>query len=564
MSNDQHVNEVSQALSSLEITTTRPQQTGKLALLPAEILLMITGEPGKDEDALPAKEFKALALSCSDLFDYARRMYYFADDCGVFKSALKHADLEAMKRCSELNALPGHHWRLVESCQCQAEMPHLSHEPLDALLECVEIGSVSMDKIVDALHWLLEKNYPIGEQMDQPICIPENEDVFACMPEYLIMLLNKSTDRIRTEGICQMVRLLQRYGYSLPFNMNAHTYFNVFFDLFALGREPGLIRKPMDVALRSHCPLQFLETVLIGYESNNVDVKVFHEECPEEMEEWAGYISMDNMYIFLERRWWQNTDLGPLIWDLFMDLMHQSTGWAEEYNGEIADVFEKKVNLLVGYQMVDMVEEQALRSVLGALRDIISLAESRGELDIEHDGKECWQMLVDSLRPWGTDEGLEGEADFSTIDDYTNDEEPHRIHRFVITDNWNPYATWYNYELQNPTTREKVNRPWFHKTVLTKKDDGVWEDTEWLEVLEEVQKELYISREIYRSYHGMESIEEEMESDEEDELQMKSIEELQRSLPTWYGSDYDEYFNLMEKRWVELEGGNHGLGTCQA
>ncbi|KAM0326382.1 hypothetical protein ACHAPQ_007780 [Fusarium lateritium] len=546
MSNDHHLNEASQALSALEITTTRPQQTGKLALLPAEILLMITGEPGKDEDALSAKEFKALALSCSDLFDYAGRMYYLADDCGVFKSALKNADLEVMKRCSELNALPDHPWRLVESCQCQAEMPHSTHEPMDALLECVKIGSVSIDKVVDALHWLLEKNFPIGEQMDQPICAtPENKDGLACMPEYLIKLLNKSTDRTRTEGICQMVRLLQRYGYSLPFNMNAHTYFNCFFDVFSLGLGPGLIRKPMDVALRSHCPLQFLETVLIGYESNNVDVKVFHEECPEEMKEWAGYVLIKGLFPFKERRWWQNTDLGPLVWDLFMDLMHQSTGWAEEYNGEITDIFEKKVNLLVGYQVVDMVEEQALRSVLGALRDITSLAESRGGLDIEHDGKECWQMLVDSLRPWGADEGFGGEADFTEHN--TRNEESRRVHRFMITDNWNPYATWYNHELQNPTTREKVNRPWFHKTVLKRRANGVWEDTEWGRILDEVEYKLSLSHEIYRS--GPET---------------ESIEELQRGLPTWHGSDYDEYFDLMEKRWVESESGNHGLGTGQA
>jgi hypothetical protein len=270
MSNDQRVNEASQALSSLEIITTRPQQESRLAFLPVEILLKITGEPGKDKDALSAKDFKALALSCSDLFYYARPMYYRADNFSVFHIALEHGDIDTIKRCAQFEAATDEEWKLSQPCKCRAERAHRYNGPIDGLLGCVSMGCVPIDKCVEVLRWLLENGYEASEQGDQPWWAAN--DYCDHMPELVVTLLNDSANQASTEGIFDMIQLLRGHGRCLPFHMNLCHYHD--FSLPYDNTLAGLIRKPMDVAFRSHCPTEFLEVVLQEYQNRQIDVKV--------------------------------------------------------------------------------------------------------------------------------------------------------------------------------------------------------------------------------------------------------------------------------------------------
>ncbi|KAF4986012.1 hypothetical protein FGRMN_11025 [Fusarium graminum] len=465
------------ASPSNEIAPTRPRQESILALLPTEILLNITGEPGKDDETLSARDFKALALCCSRLFHLLRPMYYLADNSSVYQSAIKHADVDTMERCRQFNALPEHSWELPEICQCPSELPHKYHSPFDSLLECVAIGSVPVEHCTEALKWLLQYEEHFDEQEDQHwwMSDEDNDSNVHCdhMPELIITLLGNSTDRTRTDGICQMIRLLRDHGLSLPFNMNMYTYFW----RTSVKWPAGLIRKPMDVALRSQCPAYFLELVLQQYEAYHVDVKVYHEDEPDEMKQWAGHTFMkEYAFNFVEARWWQTTDLCALMWDYLLDMMHKSDGWTEEYNGQIAETFEAKLNLLIEYQAIDTEEEKALRSILAVLKEYSTATRKEGKLDI-HDGKECWLKLVAALRPWGYDRDF---LAYEEISDFPpGNSKPERVHRFRIDLGWEPYTQWYVYELQDPKLRAKVNHPWLAKTPLTQSDSGVWDDSEW-------------------------------------------------------------------------------------
>ncbi|WKT38352.1 hypothetical protein QSH57_000170 [Fusarium oxysporum f. sp. vasinfectum] len=162
--------------SFVEMTPSRPQQQGMLALLPPEILLKITGEPGKDRGTLPYRDLKGLTVSCSRLFHLFRPMYYFADGYAVFHSAVAHGDLEAIQRCVRFGAASHTMRELSSGCTCASELPHRKHRPFDSLLEHVAAGSVPINKCLDGLEWLLDEGFEANEQIDQPWHKNNNDD----------------------------------------------------------------------------------------------------------------------------------------------------------------------------------------------------------------------------------------------------------------------------------------------------------------------------------------------------------------------------------------------------
>ncbi|SPJ75539.1 uncharacterized protein FTOL_05270 [Fusarium torulosum] len=506
MSNDQYVNGASQALSSPEITTTRPRQESKLALLPVEILLQITGEPGKDEDALSAKDFKDLALSCSTLFDYARPMYYLASNYSVFHIALQHGDIDTIKRCAQFDAAPDTKWELSQPCKCRTEAAHQHHRPVDVLLERVVIGCVPIDKCVEVLRWLLENGYEASEQGDQHWW--EANDYCDHMPELVVTLLKDSVDQASTEGIFQMIQLLRSHGRSLPFHMNL--YDNA--ELATPYKALSLIRKPMDVALRSHCPVEFLEVVLQEYQNRQIDVKVWHSHSSPKLERWVG-----QYHTIISKQCWrfQSTNVGDLIWGLFQDLADPITPWKETYHGEAADIFERKIKLLVKYQFIEAHEEKLLQSVLQALRDIAESAEIQ-RIVPNRDGKAYWTRLVDSLRPHAASEDLLANHIYPDGMGWTT-QSLERTHRFIVEEKWDPYDLWFSHELQEPSVRNSYSHPWtslrgfsLWQTIWT----GKFFDPEWDRIL------------IFRE-----------------------IEDMSADLPAWYNTTYDEFVDAVERLW---------------
>ncbi|KAH7257828.1 hypothetical protein BKA59DRAFT_508725 [Fusarium tricinctum] len=431
----------------------------------------LAGEPGKDEETFSTSEFKALAVSCSNLFRYARLMYYLADNSTAFRLALERGDIDAIKRCAQFDAAPDTKWKLSQPCKCPADDKHKHHRPIDILLESVAIGCIPIDKCVEILRWLLENGYEANEQADQLWRRVTNH----CdhMPELVVTLLNDSTGQASAKGIFDMIQLLRSHGHCLPFQLNELQYLPI----NPSRTEPQtLIRKPLDVALRSHCPTEFFEVVFQEYQNRQIDVKVWHSHpCPE-LKRWTGRCPG-----FLRSTRWgfQSTNVGDLIWGLFQDLADPMTPWKETFHGEAADIFERKIKPLVEHQFIESYEETLLQDVLQALREIAESAKIQGGIVRDRDG-EVWSRLYDSIRPHATNEDIR--AFHAKRDTLTGHENTEKTHRFIVEGKWDPYDLWFRYELQKPRVRDFYCHPWTsqpHFSLWRGPRNGIFVDTEW-------------------------------------------------------------------------------------
>ncbi|KAG4295203.1 hypothetical protein FPRO06_01787 [Fusarium proliferatum] len=470
-----------------------------LDLLSTEILLQISGEPGKDQTTLSAREFKGLCLLSPSLNKLYLPFHYFSNNHGAFRDAIRDADAGAMDRCVQLGAAPPvpdiRHmkWELPESdgCQCLSELPHTHHRPIDELLESVYLGRAPIDKYIDTLKWLLDRWCDIKEQGDQH-WYKANEHCDH-VPEFLVTILSKSPDRTHTEGICQMIKLLQDHGYSLPFTMNMR-----------------LIRKPMEVALRSHCPPYLLELVLRDYMCRFVKFRVIYVRPPPLIDRWAGDYGYINQgaYHVVKQRWWKSTNLLDTIWGLFLDLMDESTNWEEQYCGEAADIFEQKIEILKEYRVADLGERKILRKIVTAIRSLTTpIKASIAAAAHDREAQRCWETLYNVLISFTSTRGL-----------YVSD-----------TD-----CMYHEYRLQNDLIRPTIALPWGNMGIK-KRDDGRWQDREWMRVVE------------YEDALPLP----ERTGDESSERLIEILSNWR--LPSWLdGHTYKEIEKIVGERWTEL------------
>ncbi|KAH7270863.1 uncharacterized protein BKA55DRAFT_683919 [Fusarium redolens] len=421
---------------SVEMIPPRPQQQGRLALLPTEILLKITGEPGKDGGTIPYRDLKGLAVSCSRLFHLIRPMYYFADGYAVFHSAVAHGDLKAIQRCFQLGAAPHTKSEPPSFCTCPSELPHKKHRPFGSPLEHDATGSFPVGKCLDGLQWLLDEGLEANEQMDHP--------------------------------------LLQSYGYCVPYQVNtdAHRLFHQ--DERDVKR---LIYTPFDVALRLYCPANFLGVALEGYKRRGLAIK--------------------------------RTNVGNVAWNLFLGLMDPSIIWKESFLGEATHGFQKKIQLLVDYEVVDSDELLALQCILEAMKDITSKAQRLGGLDEDRDGKECWHRLCEAV-------SLSARHLDRSRDNARSRYAHYPLHSFTLEGQWNPWSLWFNYELQKPKFRAEMSFSWMQHDwwKLEQDENGMWYDSQW------------------NFFHRYEF--------------------SSRTLPKWQRVNFDEYVAAVEKQWLKL------------
>ncbi|SCV50688.1 uncharacterized protein FFB14_11568 [Fusarium fujikuroi] len=393
-----------------------------------------------------------------------------------------------MERCAQFGATPDTRWELPESggCQCISERRHTHHRPIDELLECLYLGETPIDKCVDALEWLLQRQFDMKEQQDQPWYAAN--DYCDHVPEFLLMILGKSPDRARTEGICQMIKMLHSHGYSLPHNMN--------FDSFMCRswEDVGLVRYitgPLDVALRSHCPPYLLELVLRDYVRRLVGFEVTYEELPHPlMQRWAGKYRLQEQHLLfgggvvetVDKPWWKLTNVLHTAWGLFLDLMDSSTAWAEEYRGEAADVFEQKIEILIEYRMLNQLEENMLRGIVQAMRSMTTptKASCNGVVS-DSDSQRCWEALYRAIIPFENIEEHWFLDYWDLIDPNISLGFPRECHRFHIDPDDNVYKMYHDYQMQNDQFRTTLNHPWGTEGV-SKRDDGKWVDREWRHV----------------------------------------------------------------------------------
>ncbi|KAH7198311.1 uncharacterized protein B0J16DRAFT_392010 [Fusarium flagelliforme] len=494
MSNSYQNDDTIPPVSNTVINSTRPQQKGTLALLPTEILYQIaiqtkpldqgpietrpprifnkeetTEKHTTESSTLSATDLKNLGLASSNLFYHIRPLYYRADNFQVFRSALEHADVDAMGRCAEFGAAPDMHWDLEDPCYQR----HVTHRPVDVLLESVHRGLAPIGKPITALQWLVDHGYDVYEQKLHPHDLKWAQESGAKnwmrkldpllksqrMPKVLIQSVNRSSDRYQTEGICQMIRMLLAHGCLLPYNLGRYT--------------------PLEIAMRSHCPPHFLELLLDQYKQHDARVKDWRDGCPKSMITWVGHerwMDDDSLTERVLQRWAQMSCLGDLACSLWNELMFIRQMCKQKYYGDITDVFEEKVKLLIKYEFVDETEQRAFVSIVEALRDITSMTDPSGDLNVDRDGKTCWTRLFDALRISAANENIASVRE--TL------EGPQRIHRFIFDETRNPWSSWYKMTLDNESYWNEFSRPWLKEQGL-RKVPGRVEDPVWDELVSE-------------------------------------------------------------------------------
>ncbi|EXM14769.1 hypothetical protein RAB80_000185 [Fusarium oxysporum f. sp. vasinfectum] len=128
--------------------TSQQSQPVTLGRLPTEVLLQISGEPGKDQSTISAQEFKGLCLLRPSLNQLYLPFNYFGNNNGAFRDVIRSADVKVMERCAQLGAAPDTIWELPESdgCQCLSEQQHNHHRPIDELLESVYLGEAPLTR----------------------------------------------------------------------------------------------------------------------------------------------------------------------------------------------------------------------------------------------------------------------------------------------------------------------------------------------------------------------------------------------------------------------------------
>ncbi|KAF5614607.1 uncharacterized protein FTJAE_13676 [Fusarium tjaetaba] len=320
------------------------------------------------------------------------------------------------------------------------------------------------------------------------------------MPELLVTFLGQNTERARTKDIIEVIRFLKSYGFCLPYRVNMAAQRMFHHDERDVRR---FIYTPFDVALRPHCPKDFLEIVLEEYKRRGVSLKVTYDRLPSQVEKWTGFHWYGG-----DDDWWGNkTNIGNVTWSLFLGIMDSLMIWKESYLGEVTHGFQEKIQLLVDYEAVDSNELLALQCILEALKGITSKAQRLGGFDEERDAKECWHRLCEAVSRSALHLGRDDTEAFPTGPS---------LHSFILEDQWNPWSLWFNYELQKPNFRAQMSFSWMQHDwwKLEQDEKGIWYDSQW------------------NSLH---------------QYDLSS-----RTLPKWQRVNFDKYVAMVEERWLKL------------
>ena len=284
-----------------------------------------------------------------------------------------------------------------------------------------------------------------------------------------------------------MIRMLLAHGCLLPYTLGEFHH-----------------HKPLDIAMGSHCPPHFLELLLEQYKQHDASVKDWRDDCPESMITWVGPERYDWSTRRVAQQWAQTSCLTEMASHLLGDLMTMRQKCKDRFYGDISDVFEEKVKLLIKYEFVDETEQRALVAIVEALRDITPTTGPSGDLDIHRDGKRCWTRLFDALRLSAADENI------ATVPETL--EGSQRIHRFILDETYNPWTTCYYMILRNQTDWNELPYPWL-------KEQGLRNEDDWFE---DVEDPVF------------------------DELVSESSFE-------WHEFDYDGYISRIGQLWMEKE-----------
>ncbi|KAL3606844.1 hypothetical protein FPOAC2_01814 [Fusarium poae] len=439
----------------------RPVQTSMLAMCPTELLLEIIGLINDNPDGYEAaKSLDNLSQTCSRMCDLARPFFFRANNFKQFFLSVRVANVAMMDRCEYYNAAPiDMMWR----CHSRKimQLPRLQ-TAVDILLNGMNekgIGSEDehqtrirdkkRDMIFNALKWLLERgaNGETTRGVETTIWAHEVPKLLGHMSTDLLNQMQRGISKHAMEVIFNMMKILSSHGFPIPTRRDT-------FSSERLAKTPrwGTDRRryyfymtPLTTTLKSHVIPAVLELMLSEHAGRGIKLRDWYDECPASLARLAtrGYN--------FDVQWTEFTSIDKLIDILYADLHKEHTGWEESYFGEVADIFQEKLKLMIEYEMIDASEEALLKSIGAALYSIAADGMQAGLYDQEQ-VKTSWEKLGDAVKPFVTDANLVIDPDMQLTSDL------HRVHRFYIDPEWNPWKSWF--DRQNYVRYTRSGREW--------------------------------------------------------------------------------------------------------
>ncbi|KAF5535359.1 hypothetical protein FPHYL_13216 [Fusarium phyllophilum] len=400
--------------------------------LPEELQALIAEAISEDTD-VNVNALCKLTLVCTQMCRIARPYVLRAENFRAFRRAVESAYLPTMRLCDECRAAPVEmSWPVRPSWR--------EYRPIDALLlnlderhdsqRSEQLQNVIRTSVYVALQWLLEKGAD-GEANLQ---------------------LQLDIGRPGVEMYLKMIELLSNYGFPNPTRSNAldgvlatdkPPFYNPMWNWADTEPYPfvdGAITEiyftehPLDLALKSHIPPRLLELMLQEYASRGVSLLTFYNKCPEGLKKTCR-----GKRPRVDDDWVGMSSIGTLIGTLHADLHSPlTTRWRASYHGEVADIFRQKLDIMVEYEMIDLLEEDLLKRILGALDAITAQITAAGCV-VPTQFMRSWVTLCEAVRPYCANE----HGFMHDINRTFNRNGPGRVHEFVIDAEWNPWYMWF-------------------------------------------------------------------------------------------------------------------------
>ncbi|KAG5661026.1 hypothetical protein KAF25_002669 [Fusarium avenaceum] len=382
-------------------------QNSMLALLPTEIIIPIAELIDSQRDS--RRTLDHLSQACVRMYHIVRPYFYRAENFLQFHNAVSVANITMMERCEYFDAAPVDVvWdrpNLDRPNQCR-------YTPVELFLRNVDEGKdrqetadraalrdSKRDKVFDALGWLLERGAN-GEVSMANECFEDIDLPSGHMSSQMLRQFQVGTSQRGSEVLFNMIRMLSRYGYSNPTRPDSIGGWQcIDKPAWYEGTMTNYYTaSPLDLALKSHVPPSLLNLMLEEYEARGLRLRDLHSECPPSLV--------------------------------------QSASRQTNMEGEVADIFKAKLDIMIKHEMIDNSERALLSSIGAALYRIASIGHAAGGLGKKH-FKMSWEMLWNAVRPFTQDPNL-----VLTPWEALVNHGPRRIHRFAIHSGRDPWRWW--------------------------------------------------------------------------------------------------------------------------
>jgi hypothetical protein len=321
----------------------------------------------------------------------------------MFRYALKHADLDMMNKCTELNPPPTNiTWDYEDyrvevlrrnSSNLRIPPPHsedsLPQGPGYFLLEGLRVGYFSVDRYMKAAEWLMEHGFKVFNPSEESIW---NSGLKGSFISYrLLDILTAATNKKNQDDICRIIEFLHAKGYE--FLLRSRTddigHYRTEAETLIHDNSFGAFRRCYDrptlmlVMIKSGCPASVLELYLKQLKDDGMYLKGLASRRHEKKKN-------GNLHYF------SRTEVAQLI-DVYLDELFGLWTWRWETPEQTGDTLQAKIELLIRYDGIDEGEEKLLNDILSALRRIEASNRQQGGLDYERDASWCWTELLMSV-----------------------------------------------------------------------------------------------------------------------------------------------------------------------